>query len=228
MKDAQLATLYTVAESTIRRWRRAGVITDTQAPLHDPVAMPDWWSKMMALGEFEKGCPATVEAAATRTAAAMPRDARDGADTVVDAELSALLATIQGTGVPDYSDGIKTAQRSVLVADYLLLRALAHDDEKKIGPLQKRLGEAQEVLRGLQRDRGKIESEAGDTLPKHEVRVAMMELHSNIQKRFRQGIRAAFPEAAELTESREHWNVFSDSLVDRICKTLTESDFAAP
>lgn len=227
MRDAQLATLYQVAESTIRRWRRAGVVTSTPTPLHDPVSMPDWWSKMMDLGEFEKGCPATVEAAAARTSAAMPRDAGEAGDTTVDAELSALLATIQGTGVPDYSDGIKTAQRSVLVADYLLLRALAHDDEKKIGPLQKRLGEAQEVLRGLQRDRGKIEAEAGDTLPKEEVRSAMLELHSNIQKRFRQGIRAAFPEAAELTATREHWNVFSDSLVDRICKALTDSDFAA-
>jgi hypothetical protein len=149
-------------------------------------------------------------------------------NTNVDAELSALLATIQGTGVPDYSDGIKTAQRSVLVADYLLLRALARDEEKKIGPLQKRLGESQDTLRALMRDREKIEAEAGDTLPKGEVRAAMLELHSNITRRFRQGIKFAFADAAELTDSRESWDVFADNLVDQICITLTNSNFAAP
>jgi hypothetical protein len=40
--------------------------------------------------------------------------------------------------------------------------------------------------------------------------------------------RAAFPDAAELTESRELIILFLDSLVDRIRKALTESDFAAP
>ncbi len=70
--------------------------------------------------------------------------------------------------------------------------------------------------------------DAGDSLPKVEVRAAMLEIHSNITKRFRQGIKFSFHDAEKLTASREDWGEFADNLVDVICKQMRESNFAAP
>ena len=64
MQDVQLAAIYQVSESTVRRWRRAGIATGFPAPLANPAEMPAWWTRMMDLGQFEKGCPAGVIAAA--------------------------------------------------------------------------------------------------------------------------------------------------------------------
>ncbi len=88
------------------------------------------------------------------------------------------------------------------------------------------LNDAVDSHRALMRDRGKIQAEAGETLPKAEVRAAMLELHSSIQKQFRQGLRSAFQDIGEFGGDRAKWNVFADGLVDKICLKLTASDFA--
>ena len=231
MRDIQLAAIYKSSETTIRRWRRIGVDNGVECPLHDPQHMPGWWQKMVEEGALEKSCPPAIEAAADRVSAAMESDADDGdgAPTLeTDGEITALLASIAGGKSFDYGDGLKIAERSVQVADLMLLRAIRGNKEKLIGPLQRRLGEAGDAYRALMRDRGKIQAEANETLPKHEVRTAMMELHSNIQRRFRQELKSFFPTLDERAASREDWNEHVDTLVDRICVGLTSTNFAAP
>jgi len=231
MTDSHYSQIYSVAIITVRRWRSLGRTASIPCPLADPVKMPDWWESMVEAGHLEKACPAGVLDAAERVAAAMPPDADDGdgAPTLeTDGEITALLASIAGGKSFDYGDGLKIAERSVQVADLMLLRAIRGNKEKLIGPLQRRLGEAGDAYRALMRDRGKIQAEANETLPKHEVRTAMMELHSNIQRRFRQELKQSFPTLEEKAASREDWNEHVDALVDRICVGLTSTNFAAP
>ena len=222
MRDAELAAIYRSSDSTIRRWRRAGVKSGVPAPLSNPAEMPAWWGRMMDLGEFEKGCPAAVMAAADGAGTNIP-DA--GA---IDADLAKLLADISSGQVFGYSDGIKVAERNVQVTDFLLLRALKAGEERKVGPLQKRLNDAQDSLRTLLRDRAKIQGDAGETLPKSEVRAALLEIHGNITKRFRQGFRALLPDLAELQGDAPRWNTKVDEVVDSICRGMNETGFAAP
>ena len=223
MQDNQLALIYQVSESTIRRWRRAGVKTSTPTPFINPAEMPSWWQKMMDVGEFEKGCPAGVIAAANE-AGKSSSDGEEGTDT----DLAQLLANINSGQAFGYADGIRVAERNVMVTDFLLLRAVKAGDERRVGPLQKRLNEAQDSLRALLRDRGRIQAEAGETLPKSEVRAAMLEIHGNITRRFRQSLKFAYAEAEGRTSSREAWDGFIDATVDEICRVLSETKFAAP
>ena len=231
MTDSHYSQIYSVAIITVRRWRSLGRTASIPCPLADPVKMPAWWESMVEAGHLEKACPAGVLEAAERVAAAMPPDADDDSFSPVgkaDHEINALLASIEAGQGFDYSDGIRTAQRNVMVHDLILLRAIKTGDDRKLGVLQKRLNESQDLLRALQRDRGRIEAEAGETLPKHEVRKAMLELHSNIQRRFRQELKQSFPTLEEKAASREDWNEHVDALVDRICVGLTSTNFAAP
>ncbi len=95
----------------------------------------------------------------------------------------------QAFGCPD---GIKVAGRNVQVTDFLLLRAIKARDERKVGPLQKRLNNARDSLRSILRDRAKLQVEAGEILTKAEVRQAMLEPHGHIVKRFRSSLRREF------------------------------------
>ena len=176
----------------------------------------------MELGEFEKGCPAAVIAAADGAGTAIP-DA--GA---VDADLAKLLADISSGQTFGYADGIKVAERNVQVTDFLLLRAIRAGEDRKVGPLQKRLNEAQDSLRALLRDRAKILGDAGETLPKHEVRAAMLEIHGNITKRFRNGFTPMFHDLVEIGTDKEKWGILVDAKVDEICRGMNETGFAAP
>ena len=176
---------------------------------------------MMELGQFEKGCPAAVIAAADEAGGPASGDA-------TDMGLAQHLSDISDGRTFGYSDGIKVAERNVQVTDFLLLSAIKAGEEKKIGPLQKRLNEAQDSLRALLRDRAKIQSEAGETLPKHEVRAAMLEIHGTITKRFRQALSAAFHDFDEVRGNTEAWNVKVNELVDNICRGMNETNFAAP
>ena len=173
MKDTDIAAVYHSSDSTIRRWRRAGIKSGFLAPLTNPAEMPAWWDRMVELGEFEKGCPAAVIAASRQADNNVPAAVSMDSS---DADLARLLDDISSGQTFGYADGIKVAERNVQVTDLFLLRSIRGGDERKIGPLQKRLNEAQDSLRALLRDRAKIQSDAGETLPKHEVRAAMLDL----------------------------------------------------
>lgn len=230
MTDAQAAEIYKVAAITVKKWKASGKRVNLPAPVQYPDRMPAWWASMIQAGEFVRDCPEGVQQAAFRVTAAMgdPDDDEYPVSGAPDPEMSALLAAIETGEGFGYGDGVKVAERNVQVTDLLLMRALRSGDEKKLGPLQRRLNEAQDNLRALLRDRGRIQADAAETLPKTEVRAAMMEIHSNIQRQFRQRLRHAFDLASDHLENRGKWNTFCDDLVDQICVALTATKFAAP
>ena len=218
MNNAKTAQIYGVSVPTISRWNRVGVESGQPPPYGDPSHMVAWYQEMLDLGHFEKGVPTSLLAAASRVAAITPRENDSGP---VDFSKSAHKPR-------GYSETLELAERNVNAVQSLFDQAVLENNSAVLIGLQKTLNDAVDSHRALMRDRGKIQAEAGETLSKEEVRSAMLELHANVAKQFRQGIRAAFPDAADLTDSREKWNVFADGLVDRICVKLTESDFAAP
>ena len=218
MNNAKTAQIYGVSVPTISRWNRVGVESGQPPPYGDPYHMVAWYQEMMDLGHFEKGVPTSLLAAASRVAAIAPRE-----------NSGEPMDFTRTTGKPrGYSETLELAERNVTAVQVIFDKALQDGNDSVLIGLQKTLNDAVDSHRALMRDRGKIQLEAGETLPKAEVRTAMLELHANVQKQFRQGIRAAFPDIADLALSRELWNVFADGLVDRICLKLTESDFAAP
>lgn len=222
MNNAKTAQIYGVSVPTISRWNRVGVESGQPPPYGDPAHMIAWYQEMLDLGHFEKGIPATLHAAAARVAAIAPRDDDDPGD------MNMMLARIQsGESTFDYSDGLKIAERNIQVLDFLLIDAIKKNNITNIGLLRKQLSEAGDSYRALMKDRGKIQADAGETLPKSEVRTAMLEIHGNIVKRFRQGIKAAFPSIEEHGKSQEEWSQFAEKMVDSICAGLNESDFAA-
>ena len=218
MNNAKTAQVYGVSVPTISRWNRVGVESGQAPPYGDPEHMIAWYQEMLALGHFEKGVPTSLLAAASRVAAIAPRE-----------NSGEPMNFTQTTGkTRSYSETLELAERNVSAVQVIFDKALQDGNDAVLIGLQKTLNDAVDSHRALMRDRGKIQLEAGETLPKEEVRSALLELHANIQKQFRQGIRSAFPDIADLSLSRELWNVFADGLVDRICLKLTESDFAAP
>ena len=226
MNNTKTAQVYGVSVPTICRWNRVGVESGQAPPYGDPEHMVAWYEEMLALGHFEKGVPATLHAAANRVRAAMPRD-EDEPDRSTD-DLQVMLARIQsGESTFDYADGVKIAERNIQVLDFLLLDAIKKNNITNIGLIRKQLSEAGDSYRALMRDRGRIQADAGETLPKNEVRAAMIEIHGNIVKRFRQGIKAAFPSIDEHGKTQEEWSLFSEKLVDSICAGLNSTDFAA-
>jgi len=126
-----------------------------------------------------------------------------------------------------YAETLELAERNVTAVQVIFDQALLDGNDTVLIGLQKTLNDAVDSHRALLRDRGKIQAEAGETLPKHEVRSSLLEMHSNIARQFRQGIKGVFPMVEAVTASREEWGVFADELVDRICNKLSESKFAA-
>jgi len=218
MNNAKTAQVYGVSVPTISRWNRVGVESGQAPPYGDPEHMIAWYQEMLALGHFEKGVPTSLLAAASRVAAIAPRE-NNG---------EPINFTRTAGKARSYTETLELAERNVSAVQVIFDKALQDGNDAVLIGLQKTLNDAVDSHRALMRDRGKIQAEAGETLPKEEVRSALLELHSNIQKQFRQGIRSAFPDIADLALSRELWNVFADGLVDRICLKLTESNFAAP
>lgn len=219
MTDERYSQIYGVHSVTISQWRNDGLRAGFPCPLDTPEHMPEWWENMRAEGVFKKACSAKILAAANRMNAALA--------TNEDEPDHSALADLDGK-IMDYAESIDYAQTNLKAIKVLLDSAIKAGSEKKIVALQRSFKDAQDTLRALQRDRGKIQSEAGETLPKEEVRTALLELHANITKQFRQGIKSAFAELEEVGASREAWGIFADGLVDRICKKLTDSDFAEP
>jgi hypothetical protein len=218
MNNAKTAQVYGVSVPTISRWNRVGVESGQPPPYGDPSHMVAWYQEMLDLGHFEKGVPASLLAAASRVAAIAPRD-----EDSKPVDFSKTAHKSRG-----YSETLELAERNVNAVQAIFDQAVADNNNAVLIGLQKTLNDAVDSHRALMRDRGKIQAEAGETLPKEEVRSAMLELHANISKQFRQGIRAAFPDLSDLAASRELWNVFADGLVDRICLKLSDSNFAAP
>lgn len=203
-----------------------GVRTGIPCPIDDPVEMLGWWEKMREKGEVERGPSTKMQAVAARVQAATGRRDGDDDDTPKEssAQMTELLAKIAaGETTFDYADGLKIAERNIQVLDLLLTQAIEGRDFKAVSLYRKQLTEAGDAYRQLMKDRGKIQADAGETLPKSEVRSSILELHQNIQKRFRQEIKGFFPDLEEYGKSREEWNFRVDELVDRICGGLVGS-----
>ncbi len=215
------AEIYGQSTVNISRWKAAGLRAGFPCPLDYPERMPEWWEKCRQAGEWTKSCPTKVLVAAGRAQALTGRGGPDD-----DSE--PMNFTQPASKPRGYAETLELAERNVTAVQVIFDRALQDGNDTVLIGLQKTLNDAVDSHRALMRDRGKIQLEAGETLPKEQVRSALLEIHNNITKQFRQGIRAAFPDLADLASSRELWNVFADGLVDRICLKLTESDFAAP
>ena len=223
MNNAKTAQVYGVSVPTISRWNRVGVESGVAPPYGEPEHMVEWYGQMLQAGHFEKGIPASLHAAAARVKRNSATDDEDD-----PGDMNVMLARIQsGESTFDYSDGLKIAERNIQVLDFLLVDAIKKGNIANIGLLRKQLSEAGDSYRALMKDRGRIQADAGETLPKSEVRTAMLEIHGNIVKRFRQGIKAAFPSIEEHGKTQEEWNQVAEKMVDSICSGLNETDFAA-
>ena len=219
MNATRHAEIYGVNTVQISRWKAVGLKAGFPCPLDFPEQMPEWWERCRRAGEWTKSCPTKIMVAAGRVQSVI--NSAERGDSVP-------LDFTKPNKPRGYSETLELAERNVTAVQVIFDKALQDGNDSVLIGLQKTLNDAVDSHRALMRDRGKIQLEAGETLPKAEVRTALLELHANVAKQFRQGIRAAFPDAADLTDSRERWNVFADGLVDRICVKLTESDFAAP
>ncbi len=227
MKAPQLAAMYGVDTVTISKWKSMGVRQGIPCPVDDPIAMLDWWQKMIEAGEVSYRPSAKIIAAADRVRAAMPRDDDDddaeGASES-STDMDNLMARIKsGETSLRYEDGLRISEKNILVIESLLDKAIKDKNYSKISAYRKELTQALDGNRALMKDRGKIQADAGETLPKAEVRSEILSLHQNIQKRFRQEIKGFFPDLEEYGKSREEWNFRVDELVDRICGGLVSS-----
>jgi hypothetical protein len=209
--------IYGVTTVHISRWKAAGNRKGIPCPLDYPEKMPDWWMQMVAAGEFQKGVPFGIQSAAARIAAATGGG-------IADREPVELAPAGKKW---DYAASLELAERNANAVQAIFDKAIQDGNDAGLVALQRTLNDALDSHRALSRDRGKIQLELGEVLPKEDVRAAMLELHSNIARQFRQGIKQAFADLPDLSASRESWSVFADALVDKICLKLTASDFAA-
>jgi hypothetical protein len=192
------------------------------APLEDPASMLAWWERMRVAGIYSQQCPKSIRAVApaltTVTALVGP---------VANHQLKDYLAGVQGKAF-DYSESLSGAEIMVRTTRFLLQQALDTGNTDALPILHSQLRDAQEAYRVAKRDEAKILDASGVTLPKDIVRREMLALHSNIVRRFRQGLRAGFDPARLALTSPEAWATFADSLVDSICGDLTTTRFALP
>lgn len=230
--EIKLAEIYQVTVRTIRNWRQIGKLAKSPPPFEIALEMCDWWQKMRHLGKIKRDIPIGIRLAAeAETDGKFLPSKGDSTLTEIggsgnNPEMDQLLASIESGGNFDYGDGVKIAQRNVLVCDLLLIQAIKAGRMREIGPLRKQLSDAGDAYRALMKDRGKIQAEAGETLPKTEVRQAMLDIHGNITKRFRQSLKLAYSQLEENAATPEDWAKYIDGLVDSICRILRESNFA--
>ena len=217
------AKVYQVAVTQISRWRTQGIKAGMLPPLDSPELMPEWWGKMRENGFFGKGVPTRmlVAAAAAGLKIEKPERFTDAKSTPGDHPTE--------PGKPrDYAATLALAERNVDAVEQLFNKAVLEGKDALLISLQRTLNDAVDSHRALMRHRGKIQSEAGETLPKAEVRQALLEIHGNVTKRFRQGLKSAFADVPDHAETMETWGVWVDSLVDSICQGMRETEFAAP
>ena len=220
---AAAAEKYGVSLKTAGRWAAAG--GGDAAPLENPAEMVLWWERMRAAGIYSQKCPRSIrEVAPAETAAKSPRAP---ADPVQNHQLKDYLAGVQGKAF-DYSESLSGGEIMVRTTRFLLQQALDTGNTDALPILHSQLRDAQEAYRVAKRDEAKILDAQGVTLPKDIVRREMLALHSNIVRRFRQGLRAGFDPARHALTSPEAWANFADSLVDSICGDLTTTRFAIP
>jgi hypothetical protein len=219
MNATRHAEIYGVNTTQISRWKAVGLRAGFPCPLDFPEKMPEWWERCRQAGEWTKSCPTKILVAAGKVQAVINSNS--------GAESTPMDFSKQATKSRGYAETLELAERNVTAVQVIFDQALLDGNDTVLIGLQKTLNDAVDSHRALMRDRGKIQAEAGETLPKHEVRSSLLELHANIARQFRQGIKAAFTSIETATESREQWGVFADELVDRICTKLSESKFAA-
>ena len=222
MSQARCAEIYGVTLLTVARWVAAGKRAGKPCPMESPDLMPEWYQDMIAAGEFMKGIPQKILEAAARASVGLAKLEIEPVEVVA-------FDAPEEIGKPiDYAASLELAERNVGVVRDMFARAQASGNDQMIIALQRTLNDALDSHRALMRDRGKIQAEAGETLPKAEVRQALLEIHGNVTKRFRQGLKSAFADVPDHAETMETWGVWVDSLVDSICQGMRETEFAAP
>jgi len=218
--------IYRVATLQISRWKTDGLKAKLPPPLDFPESMPAWWEKMREAGVYKKGVPTRIMLAAAAAGLQIPK-----IEKFTDAEpLPNLSESLPAEpGKPrDYAATLALAERNVDAVEQLFNKAVAEGKDALLISLQRTLNDAVDSHRALMRDRGKIQSEAGETLPKSEVRAALLEIHGNVTKRFRQGLKSAFADIPDHSATPETWGIFTDKLIDSICVGMNETQFAAP
>lgn len=176
---------------------------------------------MVQRGVFQKSVPVNIQAAADRARKLM------GLDDDEAEEPGEMPDAPNDYGKIGISDSIRIAGKNIVFLEMCLDGAMKLKNLKEAATYRKQLNEAMDLLRALEKDRGKIDLESRTMLPKEEIRAAMMELHANIQKQIRQHLRHAFMDAPDHLASRERWCSFVDGIVDLACSALIKSDFAA-
>ena len=227
MSQSRCAELYGVTLLTVARWVAAGKRGGKPCPMERPELMPEWYQDMITAGEFTKGVPQKILEAAARASVGLAKIDMFPPDS------AQLVETVSFDSVPeigglDYAASLELAERNVGVMREMFNRAHASGDDRMVIGIQRSLNDALDQHRALMRDRGKIQSEAGETLPKSEVRAALLEIHGNVTKRFRQGLKSAFADVPDHATTIETWGMFVDKMVDSICTGMNETDFAAP
>ena len=221
MSQSRCAEIYGVTLLTVARWVAAGKRAGKPCPMERPELMVEWYQDMIAAGEFTKGVPQKILEAAARVSVGL---AKLGAEPV---EAISFDPIPEGKPI-DYAASLELAERNIGVVRDMFLRAQESGNDQMIIALQRTLNDALDSHRSLMRDRGKIQAEAGETLPKSEVRAALLEIHGNVTKRFRQGLKSAFADIPDHSATPEAWGIFTDKLIDSICVGMNETDFAAP
>lgn len=224
MNNTRLAEIYDVHTVQISRWRSEGIAAGIPCPLDHPEQMPDWWMAMVAAGHKQKGVPVKMQAAADKVSAVIRRQDRDDDGGGMDDEESPALDT---DGEFSYALTVEMAATNLKALKVLLLHAIKTKNTADLAKLQRSLKEAQDAYRALHKDRGKIESEAGESLPRSKVREAMLEIHGNIPKRLRRSMKNLYDDLPELLADRIKWEQRVDTVVDEACTALQNSGFAA-
>ncbi len=221
MTTARQSEIYGVTQKTICQWKNAGLTHGFPCPLDEPEHMPEWWNNMVQEGVFSKSCPVKVMVAAGQAGEGEDDDEALGSD---EGSMGIPMGRPPQKKV-DYEQAVAIAESNVAAVERLL--ADAKGDYAKTVSLQRAHKDSQDTLRALRRDKRRIEMEAGEVLSKADVREAMLEIHSNIQKRLRQDLKSIYPVIPDHTATLADWNRFIDSTMDTCCKALTDSGFAA-
>jgi len=230
--QAGVAAKYNVSTRKVKRWVAVGRETGDAPPLHSPADMVAWAGRMKdkQVEGFKYRCPAELEAAARKQAAA-PVAAIPTADAAENApgtgELAIDLTDWDPTNV-SFDDGVSAAKMNFTVQQGLLRQAFDSKDPDKIRIARTAFKEALDLYREVERDRKKIMADQGELLRRDVIRREMNDLHGNIPRNLKIRLKDSFTELPSASQSKEVWHAFVENLVDDVFRRLVESNFAAP
>lgn len=229
-EQAEYAAIFDVDVRTIKRWVKSGrdASPPDMPPLDDPARMPEWWARVM-----ENRCPRKIHEAAARARKSTAADPRP-----LSPALSAAPAAAAPPADDDGKVGIAAAldrmQREERAAHRRYEQACQPDpDSGEInqGAAKNALAvwmDLAEKMRALEKSSVDVLAASGETLRKHDVRAALVEIHANIAAGVRNLFRAARPlmPGIDKSHAREQDAIF-DAEVDRLFEQFHRSEFAA-